>query len=122
MEQLGKRERQIMDVLYRLGRATAADVRGGLEEPPTYSAVRGMLRFLEEKGLVRHEQDGVRYVYVPTVEPKKARKSALKHVVHTFFRGSAREAAAALIEDGKMSGDELDTLTALLEKARKEGR
>jgi predicted transcriptional regulator len=122
VEQLGKRERQIMDVIYRLGRATAAEVRTGLEAPPTYSAVRGMLRFLEDKGLLRHEQDGVRYVYLPTTEPKKARKSALKHVVHTFFRGSTQEAAAALIEDGQMSEDELDSLAALLVKARKEGR
>jgi predicted transcriptional regulator len=80
-----------------------------------------MLRFLEDKGLLRHEQDGLRYVYLPTVEPKKARRSALRHLVQTFFRGSAQEAAAALIEDGKLSRDDIERLEALLSKARKEG-
>jgi predicted transcriptional regulator len=122
VQELGKRERQIMDVIYRLGRATAADVRDGLSDPPSYSAVRGMLRFLEDKGLLRHEQDGARYVYLPTAEPRKVRKSAMQHLVQTFFRGSAQEAAAALIEDGKMSQAELNGLAALLEKARKEGK
>jgi predicted transcriptional regulator len=122
MEQLGKRERQIMDVIYRLGRATVSEVQDGLAEPPSYSAVRGMLRFLEEKGVLRHEQDGIRYVYLPTVEPKKARRSALRHLVQTFFSGSTQEAAAALIEEGQMSEDDMDRLAALLEKARKEGR
>ena len=120
-QQLGKRERQIMDVIYRLGRATVSEVQEALSDPPSYSAVRGMLRFLEEKGLLRHEQDGIRYVYLPTVEPKKARKSALRHLVQTFFSGSSQEAAAALIEDG-MSDEEMDRLAALLAKARKEGR
>jgi predicted transcriptional regulator len=120
-QQLGKRERQIMDVIYRLGRATVAEVQEALSDPPSYSAVRGMLRFLEEKGLLRHEQDGIRYVYLPTVVPKKARKSALRHLVQTFFSGSPQEAAAALIEEG-MSDEEMDRLAALLAQARKEGR
>jgi predicted transcriptional regulator len=120
--ELGKRERQIMDVVYRLGRATVADVRAELSDPPTYSAVRGMLRFLEEKGLLRHEQDGLRYVYIPTVTPAKARKSALRHLVRTFFGGSAQEAVAALLEDTRLSEDELDRLERLVEKARKEGK
>jgi predicted transcriptional regulator len=120
--ELGKRERQIMDVVYRLGRATVADVRAELADPPTYSAVRGMLRFLEEKGLLRHEQDGLRYVYIPTVTPAKARKSALRHLVRTFFGGSAQEAVAALLEDTRLSRDELDRLERLVEKARKEGK
>jgi len=120
--ELGKRERQIMDAVYRLGRATVADVRAELSDPPTYSAVRGMLRFLEEKGLLRHEQDGLRYVYIPTVAPAKARKSALRHLVRTFFAGSAHEAVAALLEDTRLSRDELDRLERLVEKARKEGK
>src|SRR5207245_10313208 len=81
---LGRRERQIMDAVYRRGRASVAEVRAGLPDPPTYSAVRGMLRFLEDKGLLRHEQDGVRYVYIPTVAPAKARRSALRHLVRPF--------------------------------------
>jgi predicted transcriptional regulator len=120
--ELGKRERQIMDAVYRLGRATVAEVRDELADPPTYSAVRGMLRFLEEKGLLRHEQDGLRYVYIPTVAPAKARKSALRHLVRTFFGGSAQEAVAALLEDTRLSRDELDRLERLVEKARKEGK
>src|SRR5947199_9208614 len=111
-----------MDVLYRLGRASAAEVRAGLADPPSYSAVRGVLRSLEDKALVRHEQDGVRYLYLPTVEARKARRSALRHIVRTFFRGSAEQAAAALIEDAKLSGAELDRLAAIVEKARREGK
>jgi predicted transcriptional regulator len=95
--ELGARERQIMDVVYRLGRATVADVRAGLLSPPTYSAVRGMLRLLENKGLLRHQQQGVKYVYLPTVKPSKARASALQHLVRTYFGGSARAAAEALL-------------------------
>ncbi len=120
--ELGKRERQIMEAVYRLGRASVAEVRAELADPPSYSAVRGMLRFLEQKGQLRHVQDGVRYVYLPTVAPSKARKSALDRLVRTFFRGSAREAAAALIEDAKLEKDDLDRLEDLIARARKEGR
>ena len=120
--ELGKRERQIMDVVYRLGRATVAEVRAGLEDPPTYSAVRGMLRFLEEKGQLRHVQDGVKYVYLPTVAPSKARRSALQKLVRTFFGGSTREAVAALIEEKRLRSDDLDRLQELIDLARKEGR
>ena len=120
--ELGRRERQIMDAVYRLGRATVAEVRAELDDPPTYSAVRGMLRFLEDKGLLRHEQDGVRYVYIPTVGRSKARRSALRHLVRTFFGGSAHEAVAALLEDTQLSSEELDRLERLVEKARKEGK
>ena len=120
--ELGKRERQIMEAVYRLGRATVAEVRAELAEPPSYSAVRGMMRFLEEKGLLRHVQDGVRYAYLPTVTPAKARRSAMQRLVHTFFGGSAREAAAALIEDSKLEKADLDRLRDLIEQARKEGR
>ena len=120
--ELGRRERQIMEAVYRRGRATVAEVRAELDDPPTYSAVRGMLRFLEEKGQLRHVQDGVRYVYLPTVAPAKARKSALQRLVHTFFGGSAQEAVAALLEDSKLEKDDLDRLQELFDQARKEGR
>ena len=120
--ELGRRERQIMDAIYRLGRATVAEVRAELPDTPSYSAVRGMMRFLEEKGQLRHVQDGVRYVYLPTVAPAKARKSALQRLVRTFFGGSARDAAAALIEDSQLEKEDLDRLQSLIEQARKEGR
>src|SRR3954469_10960094 len=95
---LGRRERQIMDVVYRLERATAAEVLAGLPDPPSYSAVRGMLRLLEEKGFLRHEQDGPRYVYLPTTERDEARRSALAHLLRTFFDGSRESAVAALLD------------------------
>ena len=120
--ELGKRERQIMEVVYRLGRATVTDVREGLEEPPTYSAVRGMLRFLEDKGHLRHVQEGMKYVYLPTVGLSRARRSALQRLVRTFFRGSTREAVAALLEDKRLGKDDLDRLQELIDVARKEGR
>ena len=95
---LSRRERQIMDSIYRRGRATAAEVLEDLPDPPSYSAVRALLRLLEEKGHVRHEQDGPRYVFLPTVTRDRARKSALKHVVRTFFDGSPTDAVAALLD------------------------
>ena len=118
---LSKRERQIMDVLYGAGRATAADVRARMPEPPSYSAVRTLLRILEEKGHVRHEQDGIRYVYVPTVTPAKAQRSALKHLIDTFFGGSAARGMAALVE---LSGGEEDLrqLQRMIDEARKKGK
>lgn len=121
--QLSRRERQIMDVIYRRGRATAAEVLEDIPDPPSYSAVRAMLRLLEEKGHVRHEQDGPRYIFLPTVNRDRARKSALKHVVRTFFDGSATDAVAALLDgEGALSESELDRLSAMIEGARKEGR
>jgi BlaI family transcriptional regulator, penicillinase repressor len=120
--ELGKRERQIMDAVYRLGRATVAEVRGEIEDPPTYSAVRGMLRFLEEKGLLRHVQEGMKYVYLPTVAPSRARRSALQRLVRTFFGGSTSEAMAALLEEKRLGADDLDRLEDLIAQARKEGR
>ncbi len=119
---LSRRERQIMDVLFQRGRATAAEVLGALPEPPSYSAVRALLRILEAKGHVRHEADGPRYVYVPRLDPIKARQSALRHLVHTFFDGSAEKAVAALLgsEAPRMAADELDRLAALIANARKE--
>ncbi len=102
---LSRRERQIMDVLYRAGRATAADVRAGLHEAPSDSAVRTLLRILEEKGHVRHEVDGLRFVYLPTVARDKAKRSALKHMLDTFFDGSASQVVAALVD---LAPDDLD--------------
>lgn len=123
-QQLSRRERQIMDVIYRLGSATAQDVQAHLPDPPSYSAVRALLRVLEDKGHVKHREDGPRYVYVPTVSREAARTSALKQMIGTFFNGSAAAAAAALLDlpDRDLSDDELDRLEALIERARKEER
>jgi predicted transcriptional regulator len=123
-DDLSRRERQIMDSIYRRGKATAAEVLSDLPEPPSYSAVRTMLRLLEDKGHLRHEQDGPRYVYVPTVARENARLSALQHLVSTFFNGSAEQAMAALLEisDADLSDEQLDRLQELIENARTEGR
>lgn len=121
--QLSRRERQIMDVVYRHGKVTAAEVLAELPEPPGYSAVRAMLRLLEEKGHIRHEQDGPRYVYLPTVNRDKARRSAMRHLVRTFFDGSTEDAVAALLQnDAGMSDGELERLSKLIDGAKKEGR
>lgn len=121
---LSRREREIMDVIYRLGRATAQEVRENLPEPPSYSAVRTLLRVLEDKGHVRHKQDGPRYLYAPTVPRERARESALKQVVRTFFDDSAEQAVAALLDlSGRdLTGAELDRLADMIERAKKEGR
>ena len=121
--ELSRRERQIMDLLYQRGRATAAEVQADLPDPPGYSAVRAMLRVLEEKGHVRHQQDGPRYVYLPRVARDRAKRSALRHVVRTFFDGSTEQLVAALLDDGstQLSEGELDRLAHLIERARKEG-
>lgn len=122
--ELGRRERQIMDVVYKLGRATVAQVQSELPDPPSYSAVRAMLGFLEDKKYLRHEQDGTRYVYIPTTGRKQARTSALQHLVKTFFGGSATDAAAALIElpESRLSERERQQLLVAIQKARQEGR
>ena len=122
--QMSRREREIMDVIYRAGRATAAEVLDSLEDPPSYSAVRALLRVLEEKGHIRHEQDGPRYIFVPTVPRERARQSALRQLLHTFFDGSTEQAVAALLDlsSTRMSDAELDRLTDLITEARKEGR
>jgi predicted transcriptional regulator len=121
---LSRRERQIMDIIYKRGQATAAEVLAEIPDPPSYSAVRALLRVLEEKGHLRHEQQGPRYVFLPTVARERARRSALKRVVHTFFDGSTEEAVAALLDMSptKLSREELDRLARLIEDARKEGR
>ena len=120
---LTRRERQIMDILYRLGRATAAEVMEHLTGSPHYSTVRTQLRVLEEKGQVRHEEEGLRYVYAPAVPRHTARRSALKHLVNTFFDGSAEKVVGALLggESARISDDELDRIAALIDKARKDG-
>ena len=118
---LSRRERQIMDVLYRRGLATAAEVHQDLPNRPGYSAVRAMLRTLEEKGHLRHEAQGPRYIYRPTVSLQKAKRSALRHLLETFFEGSVEQAVAALVEGSaaKLSQQELDRLSRLIEEAAK---
>ena len=120
---LTRRERQIMDVLYRLGRATAADVMAALPGEPNSSTVRTQLRVLEDKGHVRHDEEGLRYVYAPAVPRHAARKSALKHLVETFFDGSAEQVVAAVLggEASHLSDDDLERISALIEKTRKDG-
>jgi len=121
LNELCRRERQIMDILFRRGRATAAEVLKDLPDPPSYSAVRAMLRILEEKGHVRHEHDAARYVFIPTIRRDAAKRSALRHVINTFFEGSASQVMAALVE---MSGrgldqDELARLRQVIDEAKK---
>lgn len=120
--QLSRRERQIMDVVYKLGRATAGEVHEGLPEQPTYSTVRAQMRVLEEKGFLRHEQQGPRYLYIPTTPAAQAKKSALRHLVDTFFAGSPEQLVCALIEDETVSDEDLSRMRKLIERARKEGR
>ena len=121
---LSRREREIMDVIYRAGRATAAEVLDQLADPPSYSAVRALLRVLEEKGHLRHEEEGPRYVFAPTVPRARARQSALRQILHTFFDGSTEQAVAALLDlsSAKLSDDELARLSRMIADARKEGR
>ena len=121
---LSRRERQIMDALYAVGRATVAQVRERIPSAPSYSAVRALLRILEEKGHIRHEQDGPRYIYLPVVAPKRAQRSALSHVVRTFFQGSAEQAVAALLQgsDARLSESELDRIAHLVDEARRKGK
>ena len=121
---LTRRERQIMDILYRRGRATAAEVLEDLPGDIHYSTVRTQLRVLEEKGHVRHEEEGLRYIYTPSVSRNAARKSALRHVVQTFFDGSAEKAVAALLggEASRLSEEELERIADLIAKARKDGQ
>jgi predicted transcriptional regulator len=121
---LTRRERQIMDILFRRGRATAAEVMEELPGDPSYSTVRTQLRVLEEKGHARHEEEGLRYVYMPAVARTAARKSALRHLVDTFFDGSTENVVAALLggEGARLSEEELQRIADLVAKARKEGK
>lgn len=121
---LSRRERQIMDIIHRREQATAQDVMDELPDPPSYSAVRALLRLMEEKGYLRHEQEGQRYVYRATLERNRAGRSALKNLLQTFYGGSTEQAVAALLDLSrtKLTSEELDRLSRLIEEARKEGR
>jgi predicted transcriptional regulator len=111
-----------MDVIYSRGQASAAEVVAALPDPPSYSAVRALLRILEQKGHVRHQADGPRYIFLPTVSRDRARRSALRNLVRTFFDGSPAQAAAALIDQAELSDADMARLAELIENARKEGR
>ena len=121
---LSRREREIMDIVHRLGRASVTDVMTALSGRPAYSTVRAQLRVLEDKGHVRHEEEQLRYVYLPAESPQKVRRSAVKHLVETFFEGSPEKVVEALVgRDGeRLSDDELDRIAQLIEHARREGK
>jgi predicted transcriptional regulator len=123
MEKLGPREREIMDIIYRRGKATASEVQSDLSDKLSNSAVRGMLRLLEEKGQLKHEIDGPRYVYKPTADPVRVSRTAMKHLVQTFFDNSASSAVTAMLGlyEGRLKEEELDRLEAAIEQARKRG-
>jgi predicted transcriptional regulator len=118
---LGRRERQIMDVLFQRGRATAAEVQEALPDPPSYSSVRSMLRLLEEKGYATHEWDGPRHIYVPTGGREQLQQTAARHMLRTFFNGSMESAVAAMLgaSEKPLSAEELDRMARLIERARK---
>ncbi|HLJ28176.1 MAG TPA: BlaI/MecI/CopY family transcriptional regulator [Candidatus Angelobacter sp.] len=122
--ELGRRERQIMDVIYRKGKASVSEVRAEIPDPPSYSAVRAMLGFLEDKGYLRHEQEGLKYVYAAAQDTRQVRASALKHMVKTFFGGSPEQAVAALLEmsDTRLSTRDKQHLSQIIKKAQQEGR
>jgi predicted transcriptional regulator len=124
MEKLSRRERQIMDVLYERGRATAAEILAALPDPPSYSAIRALIKVLEDKGHVKHHEDGPRYVFTPSVPRSKARRNAVKHLLQTFFDDSAGEAVASLLglSAGKLKPEELDKIEELIARARKENK
>jgi len=121
---LSRRERQIMDILYQRGKSSASEVREAMPDAPSYSAVRAMLRVLEDKGHVKHRQEGLRYVYVPVVARDKAKRSAVKHLVETFFRESPEEVVAALLDvsAARLSGQDLDRMADMIQKAKQEGK
>lgn len=125
LTELSRRERQIMDILFRDGQATASEVQAAMADAPSYSAVRAMLRVLEDKGHLRHDQDGPRYVYKPVVARERAKRSAMRHLLHTFFEGSHEQAVAALLDEAStsLSEQELDRLAKVIERHRAgEGR
>ena len=121
---LSRRERQIMDILYQRGKASASDVREAMEDAPSYSAVRAMLRVLEEKGHVKHQAEGLKYVYIPVVAREKAKRSAVKHMLDTFFAGSPEQIVAALLDVSatQLTREELDRMSAMIEKAKLEDK
>jgi len=120
---LSRRERQIMDVIYQRGQASVAEVLKDLSDPPSYSAVRALLRILEEKGFLTHTKEGPRYVYAPTLERRAAARSALQRVLQTFFDGSMEKAVAAMLDmsETALAEEELDRLSQLIERAKSEG-
>ena len=121
---LSRREREILEILYQKGKASAAEVQEALENPPTYSGARAMLRVLEEKGHVKHESEGLKYVYIPVVNRDKAKRSAVKHLVDTFFRDAPEQVVAALLDvsSKRLTREELDRMAEMIEKAKKEGK
>ncbi len=121
---LSRRERQIMDIIHRLGRASAADVHARMPDPPSATAVRTMIRILEEKGHIRHEKDGVRHIYLPTVARESAQKSAVAHLLRTFFGGSAKAAVAALLDGSErpLDAQDREELIEMIQRAESEGR
>ena len=123
LNQLSRRERQIMDIIYSRGTATAAEVRESLPDPPSYSAVRALLKVLEDKGVVQHKQDGPRYIFTATVKRDRVKTSALKHLMQTFFDNSAENVVSALIDmsGAELSNEEYRRLSMLIEQARKKG-
>jgi len=123
LESLSRRERQIMDILYQKGKASASEVRESMENAPTYSAVRAMLRILEQKGHVKHRAEGLKYVYVPVLARDKAKRSAVKHLLDTFFSNSPEQVMAALLDISAkhLTRDELDRMAEMIEKAKREG-
>ena len=118
---LTRRERQIMDILIARGRASASEIQTAMADAPGYSAVRATLRIMEDKGHIRHEQQGASYFYLPTIAPARAKRSALRHILNTFFNGSPEQVMAALL-DGKPSAEELDRIAAMIDRARSQGR
>ncbi len=123
LDSLSRRERQILEILIERGKASASDVRAAMPDAPSYSAVRTLLRVLEEKGHVRHKAEGLRYVYLPTVAREKAKRTAVKHVLKTYFSGSPEQLVAALLDvHDKLTPGELDRLSAMIDQARKEGK
>ncbi len=123
LHHFSRRERQIMEIIYTRGRASAAEVLNAMPEPPSYSAVRAMLRLLEDKGHLTHEKEGRKYIFLPTVAPAKIRRSALKNLLHTFFNGSVENAVASLLDLNatELSQEELERLAKLIDEAKKEG-
>jgi predicted transcriptional regulator len=121
---LSRRERQIMDILYQRGKLSASEVREAMPDAPSYSAVRAMLRVLEDKGHVKHQAEGLRYVYGPVVPRDRAKRSAVKHLLDTFFHESPEQVVAALLDVSvaRLTRDELDRMAAMIEKAKKEGK
>ncbi|MFH1942788.1 MAG: BlaI/MecI/CopY family transcriptional regulator [bacterium] len=122
-EILSRRERQIMDIIYQKGSATAAEVLENLPDPPSYSAIRALLKVLEVKGHIKHRQQGARYVYSPSVSREKAKRTAIQHLLNTFFEGSAASAVTALLDVSRseLSDEDLDRLTTLINQAKQEG-